>query len=152
MVVGELGAQEPKQERQDEGDRGAGANRNRCGKGLIIKGVAALYTRCPIARTQASPHFLRSHLRPGLIVLDIGANVGDVAAVLAECVTPPGGSSPFEASPDNAERLRGAVPPDAAGRDSARRGHRSAGDVDAAPGCEELEAAFAVRSGGQRAG
>jgi FkbM family methyltransferase len=50
--------------------------------------------------------FLRSHLRPGMIVLDIGANVGDVAAVAAECVTSTGGIVGFEASPVNVERLR----------------------------------------------
>lgn len=50
--------------------------------------------------------FLRSHLRPGMVVLDIGANVGDVAAVIADCVSPTGRVVAFEASPDNAERLR----------------------------------------------
>src|SRR5215211_6051487 len=50
--------------------------------------------------------FLRSHLRPGMVVLDIGANVGDVAAVAAECVTPSGSIVGFEPSPANVERLR----------------------------------------------
>jgi FkbM family methyltransferase len=50
--------------------------------------------------------FLRGHLRPGMIVLDIGANVGDVAAVAAECVTSTGLIVGFEASPANVERLR----------------------------------------------
>jgi len=50
--------------------------------------------------------FLRSHLRPGLTVVDVGANVGDVAAVAAECVTARGRVIAFEASPENAARLR----------------------------------------------
>ena len=50
--------------------------------------------------------FLRSYLRPGHVVLDVGANVGDVAAVIADCVTGSGRVIAFEASPDNAGRLR----------------------------------------------
>jgi len=50
--------------------------------------------------------FLRSHLRAGQIVVDVGANVGDVTAVAAECVTATGRVVAFEASPDNVERLR----------------------------------------------
>jgi len=44
-----------------------------------------------------------------MVALDIGANFGDVAAVIADCVGPSGRVVPFEASPDNAERLRGCV-------------------------------------------
>jgi len=51
--------------------------------------------------------FLRSYLRPGMVVIDVGANVGDVAAVAAECVTSSGRVIAFEASPDNARVLRG---------------------------------------------
>jgi FkbM family methyltransferase len=50
--------------------------------------------------------FMRSHLRPGMTVLDVGANVGDVAAVAAECVTSTGVVVGFEASPVNVEQLR----------------------------------------------
>jgi len=42
-----------------------------------------------------------------MVALDIGANIGDVAAVIADCVGPSGRVVAFEASPDNAERLRG---------------------------------------------
>jgi FkbM family methyltransferase len=50
--------------------------------------------------------FLQGYLRPGHVVLDIGANVGDVASVAAACVTTAGRVIAFEASPDNAGRLR----------------------------------------------
>jgi FkbM family methyltransferase len=41
-----------------------------------------------------------------MVVIDVGANVGDVAAVAAECVTSSGRVIAFEASPDNAALLR----------------------------------------------
>jgi FkbM family methyltransferase len=41
-----------------------------------------------------------------MVVLDIGANVGDIAAVAADCVRPTGRVIAFEASPVNAGRLR----------------------------------------------
>ena len=41
-----------------------------------------------------------------MVVLDIGANVGDVAAVMADSVSPIGRVIAYEASPENAERLR----------------------------------------------
>jgi FkbM family methyltransferase len=50
--------------------------------------------------------FLRSHLRDGMVVIDVGANVGDLTAVAAEAVRPPGRVIAFEPAPANARRLR----------------------------------------------
>jgi FkbM family methyltransferase len=50
--------------------------------------------------------FLRGVLREGMVVVDIGANVGELTAVAAECVGASGRVVAFEASPENVERLR----------------------------------------------
>lgn len=43
--------------------------------------------------------FLRTHLRPGMTVLDIGANVGAVTALAADCVGPTGRVIAYEPTP-----------------------------------------------------
>jgi FkbM family methyltransferase len=50
--------------------------------------------------------FLRGYLRHGMVVVDVGANVGELTAVAAECVGPSGRVIAFEPSPANVERLR----------------------------------------------
>jgi FkbM family methyltransferase len=76
------------------------------------KGCGTIYP-VPDRENAGVSAFLRSQLRPGMVVIDVGANVGDVAAVAAECVTASGRVIAFEASPDNARLLRerfGALP------------------------------------------
>lgn len=43
--------------------------------------------------------FLRTHLRPGMSVLDIGANVGGVTSIAADCVGPTGRVIAYEPTP-----------------------------------------------------
>lgn len=50
--------------------------------------------------------FLRGYLREGMVVIDVGANVGDLTSVAADCVGPSGRVLALEASPENACRLR----------------------------------------------
>lgn len=52
---------------------------------------------------------LMSQLRPGDVVLDIGAHVGALAAACAEAVGPTGAVHAFEAHPGTVERLRKAA-------------------------------------------
>lgn len=49
---------------------------------------------------------LRHVLKPGMICLDIGANIGYLSAVMADCVGASGRVFAFEPSPDTFERLR----------------------------------------------
>ena len=50
--------------------------------------------------------WLRQHVRPGSCVIDIGANVGEYAALAAELVGPAGHVYAFEPAPETAARLR----------------------------------------------
>jgi FkbM family methyltransferase len=50
--------------------------------------------------------FVRSHLSDGMVVIDVGANVGDVTAAAAETVGSPGRVIAFEPGPANALRLQ----------------------------------------------
>lgn len=50
--------------------------------------------------------FLRATLRPGMNVLDVGANIGEVALLAAKLVKPAGRVLAVEASPATAARLR----------------------------------------------
>jgi FkbM family methyltransferase len=50
--------------------------------------------------------FVRAHVRPGMNVIDIGANVGDVTAIAAEAVGPSGRVIAYEPSPLTALALQ----------------------------------------------
>src|SRR5678815_6165595 len=50
--------------------------------------------------------WLRQHVRAGSCVIDIGANVGEYAALAAELVGPAGHVYAFEPAPETAARLR----------------------------------------------
>jgi tRNA A58 N-methylase Trm61 len=50
--------------------------------------------------------FLQSVVQKGWTCVDVGANVGSITAVLAECVGPTGRVLAFEAHPENARALR----------------------------------------------
>jgi FkbM family methyltransferase len=50
--------------------------------------------------------FLRSHLSEGMVVIDVGANVGDVTAAAADAVGSGGRVIAFEPGPSNARKLQ----------------------------------------------
>lgn len=51
-------------------------------------------------------HFIRQHLKPGEVFLDIGANIGLMSLFAAQCAGTQGKVYSFEANPDTAKILR----------------------------------------------
>ena len=58
---------------------------------------------------RAERALLREHLRPGMVVVDAGANIGIYSRFIARLVAPGGTVHSFEPSPENFRRLREAT-------------------------------------------